>query len=129
MTIAPATLRTNFPEFVDGNRYPDSLVKFWLTVSVSMVNTDRWGELSDLGVQLCTAHHLAMAARDQGTAGAGGLPGQVTGALSSKAVDKVSASYDTSAVTIDDAGFWNMTSYGVRFLSLARMMGAGGLQV
>ena len=27
------------------------------------------------------------------------------------------------------AGFWNMTSYGVRFLTISRSIGAGGLQL
>lgn len=100
-----------------------------MTVAVSMVNSTRWGELTDLGVSLVTAHHLALGARDTQLSTAGGIPGQSSAPMSSKAVDKVSASYDTGAVTIQDAGFWNMTSYGIRFISLARMMGAGGMHL
>ncbi|HEP6427740.1 DUF4054 domain-containing protein [Burkholderia cenocepacia] len=121
--------RQSFPEFNDTTTYPDSLVQFWMTVAVSLVNAERWGELTDLGVALVTAHHLALAVKDQKMAAVGGVPGQVTGPQSSKAVDKVSASYDTSAVAIKDGGFWNATMYGVRYLSLAMMMGAGGMQL
>lgn len=85
--------------------------------------------MTDQGIELCTAHHLVLAARDEATAAIGGTPGQVTGPQSSKAVDKVSASYDTGAATIDDAGMWNLTTYGVRYLTLARLMGAGGMQL
>ncbi|QJP68892.1 DUF4054 domain-containing protein [Burkholderia glumae] len=67
--------------------------------------------------------------RDTSIAAVGGVPGQVVAPQASKFVDKVSASYDTSAVTLDSAGFWNSTSYGIRYLTLARMMGVGGLQV
>ncbi|MBU9340704.1 DUF4054 domain-containing protein [Burkholderia multivorans] len=121
--------RQSFPEFNDTTTYPDALVQFWMTVAVSLVNPDRWGELTDLGIALVTAHHLALALKDQKMAAVGGVPGQVTGPQSSKAVDKVSASYDTSAVAINDGGFWNATMYGVRYLSLAMMMGAGGMQL
>ncbi len=124
-----AKFRRDFPEFADTARYPDSTVSFWLTVSESLVNPCRWGVLTDQGIELCTAHHLVLAARDQQAAAVGGIPGQMTGPLSSKAVDKVSASYDTGAGTIDDGGFWNLTTYGVRYLTLARMMGAGGIQL
>lgn len=121
--------RQAFPEFDDTTTYPDALVQFWMTVAVSLVNADRWGDLTDLGIALVTAHHLALAVKDQKMADVGGVPGQVTGPQSSKAVDKVSASYDTAAVAIKDGGFWNATMYGVRYLSLAMMMGAGGMQL
>ncbi|MFX7140316.1 DUF4054 domain-containing protein, partial [Acinetobacter baumannii] len=84
-------------EFSDTTKYPDSVVQFWLTVSASLVNPCRWGVLTDQGIELCTAHHLVLAARDEQAAAVGGIPGQMTGPLSSKAVDKVSASYDTGA--------------------------------
>ncbi|UVE57631.1 DUF4054 domain-containing protein [Burkholderia sp. EMB26] len=121
--------RQSFPEFSDTTTYPDSLIQFWMTVAVSLVNPDRWSELTDLGIALVTAHHLALAVKDQKMATVGGVPGQVTGPQSSKAVDKVSVSYDTAAVAIKDGGFWNATMYGVRYFSLAMMMGAGGMQL
>ncbi|KUZ78296.1 DUF4054 domain-containing protein [Burkholderia ubonensis] len=123
-----AQFRQSFPEF-DATTYPDSLVQFWMTVAVSLVNPTRWMELTDVGVGLVTAHHIALAVKDQKTAAIGGMPGQVTGPQSSKGVDKVSASYDTAAVAIRDGGFWNGTMYGVRYLSLAQMMGSGGMQL
>ncbi|HDR8927233.1 DUF4054 domain-containing protein [Burkholderia vietnamiensis] len=127
--MTPTDFRTNFPEFSDTTTYPDSLVQFWMTVAVSLVNADRWAELTDMGVALVTAHHLALAVKDQKMAAVGGAPGQVSGPQSSKSVDKVSASYDTAAVAIKDGGFWNATMYGVRYLSLAQMMGSGGIQL
>jgi len=129
MTVTPAQLRSDFPEFANTTTYPDSLVNMWLTVANSLVNPIRWAELTNLGIELVTCHHLAISARDQLAAAVGGAPGEVKGPTASKSVDKVSVSYDTGAVSLTDAGFWNMTSYGVRFLGLARMMGAGGLQI
>lgn len=126
--MTPNDFRTNFPEFADTARYPDASVSFWLTVAVQLVNAERWGPLTDLGRALVTAHHLVLGARDQQASAIGGVPGQMSGPLSSKTVDKVSGSYDTGATTLDNGGIWNLTSYGVRYLTLARSMGAGPMQ-
>ncbi|WP_079218926.1 DUF4054 domain-containing protein [Herbaspirillum robiniae] len=123
------TFRRDFPEFSDKTVYPDAQVEFWLTVAVSLVNPCVWGELTDQAMELVTAHHLVLGARDQKASSVGGIPGLVNGPQSSKAVDKVSAGYDTGAVTIDGAGFWNMTTYGIRYITLARIFGAGGIQL
>ncbi|WP_370639506.1 DUF4054 domain-containing protein [Cupriavidus sp. DB3] len=66
-----AQFRQDFPEFSDTTKYPDSAVQFWLTVSVSLVNPCRWGVLTDQGIELCTAHHLVLAARDEQAAAVG----------------------------------------------------------
>lgn len=129
MSITPSQLRSDFPEFADSTKYPDSLIQMWLTVAASLVNGSRWMELTNIGIELVTAHHLVIALRDQTAAAVGGVPGEMTGPTASKSVDKVSKSYDTSAATLDNAGFWALSSYGIRYLGLARMMGAGGLQV
>lgn len=127
--MTPDQFRQDFPEFADTTRYPDSLVTLWLTVGSSLVNADRWGELTNIGIELVTAHHLVLAARDQQAAAGSGVPGQASGPQSSKSIDKVSVSYDTGAASIADAGFWNMSTYGQRFLGLSRLMGAGGMQL
>lgn len=125
----PTTFRTAFPEFANAVIYPDSMVAAWITVATSLVNPTRWMELTDLGIQLVTAHHLTLGARDQNAAAVGGVPGIMTGPTNAKSVDKVSTSYDTNAASLEGGGFWNLTSYGARYLSLARMFGAGGLQI
>lgn len=126
MTVTSAQLRSDFPEFANTTTYPDSLVNMWLTVANSLVNASRWNELTNVGIELVTCHHLAMSAQDQLVSAVGGVPGEIKGPTTAKSVDKVSASYDASSVTLADGGFWNQTRYGTRFLSLARMMGAGG---
>lgn len=124
-----ATFRQQFTEFADTVKYPDPLVTFWLDVVTRMLRSDRWADLLDVGLGLALAHHLVLAVRDQNTAQAGKVPGTVLGMQTAKSVDTVSVSYDVSAVTNEGGGFWNMTSYGVRFLGMARMVGSGGYQL
>ncbi len=129
MTIDAATFRANFPEFGSTSSYPNAQVQFWLAAAYNFVNADRWGNSTDLGAQLWTAHNLALEARAQAEAAAGGVPGQTTGPVSSKSVGGVSLGFDTGASTEEKGGHWNNTVYGTRFLRLAKLFGAGPVQV
>lgn len=124
-----ATLRANFPEFVDSAPYTDAAIAFWLALGTTLLPADRWGTSLDFGLQLFVAHHLVIGKRDAEAAAIGGAPGEIKGVLTSRTVDKVTQSWDAGTVTLTDAGFWNMSTYGVRFLQLARMIGAGGIQL
>ncbi|GAA5786134.1 DUF4054 domain-containing protein [Chitiniphilus shinanonensis] len=121
--------RTGFPEFASTSIYPTATIDFWLGLGEKMLPPDRWCDLLDHGLELFTAHHLALGASNQRAAAVGGVPGQVKGPATSKSVDKVSAGFDSGAVTLTDGGFWNLTTYGIEFLQLARMVGAGGIQL
>jgi hypothetical protein len=121
--------RQDMPEFADTSLYPEDSLTLWMTVAKNMVNECRWGTLANTGIELLTAHYLVLAARDQDSAASGGAPGEMNGAVSSKSIDKVSVSYDTASAAMENAGDLNLTTYGVRYLRIARMMGAGGLQL
>lgn len=129
MTVTVSSFRTDFPEFASTVTYPDASVAFWLAAAGKLLSVDRWAELLDLGTELFMAHNLALGARDQKAATAGGIGGSSAGLVASKAVDKVSVSYDTGAASIEGAGAWNLTTYGTRYIQLARLIGAGGVQL
>lgn len=124
-----AQLRADFPEFADTAKYPDSAVNLWLNLGAKLLPEDRWCDLLDLGLELFAAHNLAIAADNQLAASVGGAPGQVKGPTTSKSVDKVSVGYDSGAVALTDGGFYNLKTYGIRLLQLARMVGTGGIQL
>lgn len=129
MAVTPASFRSTFPEFTDSGRYPDPQIAFWITASVAQVNEARWGELTDLGVSLQVAHQLALS-----TSTASGSPKSVpgtavTGVVSSKSVGGVSVSYDTNSAIEEGGGHWNLTTYGTRYIRLARQIGAGPVEV
>ena len=124
-----AQFRADFPEFADTTKYPDSAVNLWLSLGEKTLAPDRWCDYLDVGLELFTAHHLAIAAGNQLAEMVGDTGGQVKGPLNSKSVDKVSAGYNTGAVALQDGGFYNLTTYGIQFLQLARMVGTGGIQL
>lgn len=124
-----AQFRTNFPEFADIARYPDGQLNFWATIAEAQVNECRWGTMKPNGVFLYVAHEITLAAQNAKAAAVGGVPGQQSGPVNTKTVGSVSVGYDTTAAVEKDAGWWNLTSYGKQFIRLARMFGAGPVQL
>lgn len=124
-----AQFRADFPEFSDTTTYPDSAVNLWLILGEKTLAPDRWCDYLDLGLELFIAHNLAVAAGNQLASSVGGAPGQVKGPTTGKSVDKVSVSYGANLVGLNNAGFFNLTTYGIQYLQLARMVGTGGIQL
>ena len=129
MTITVQQLRADFPEFSSTTDYTNAAIQFWLDRAYEFLNVQRWGKHLDLGAELFTAHNIAIEARAVKDASHGGIPGSQVGPLNSKSIDKVSVSYDVGSGIELDAGHWNLTVYGTRFIRIARMMGAGPLQI
>lgn len=123
MTIDAAAFRVMYPEFSDTTAYPDGAVNRYLLLSQSMLDPQRWGALLDEGTGLYVAHSLT---RDKKRATKGGA---VSGIVTAKSVDKVSVSMDISATTATDAAQWNTSEYGVQYIEMARMIGAGPMQI
>lgn len=129
MTITVADFRANFPEFTSSSDFSNATIQFWLDLAYQMLNASRWLNQLDIGAQLFTAHNIALEAKALKESQNGGIPGQNTGPINSKSVDKVSVGYDTGAGIVPDAGHWNLTTYGTRFIWMLRMFGAGPIQV
>lgn len=120
--------RNDFPEFANTTDYPDGVITFWLNVAIIMVNPQRWIRSTNLGQELFTAHNIVLEKMAADTTGAGGWPIS-KGPISSESPGAVGVSYDTSSASEKEAGHWNLTVYGTRFIHLAKLMGSGPIQV
>lgn len=129
MTVTVATFRATFPPFASDTTYTDPSVQFWLDLSAKLLDAERWGDLYDYGQQLFIAHNLTLEFSSNANASAGQRPGQVEGAVTSASVDKVSYGRDAASIMLPDAGHWNLSTYGIRYKQLVRMVGAGPIQV
>jgi hypothetical protein len=134
--VTPELFRSIFREFAEPDTAPDDAIDFYIGLAQNFLNGSnssvgqRWDASSlDYGIGLFVAHHIALSQRAVATAQAGGIPGDVRGPATAKAIDKVSTSYDTKAVTWENEAFWSQTTYGIRLIDLARMFGAGGVQL
>lgn len=123
-----AQFRTDFPEFASTTDYTGSMLDFWSSIAAELVSLDKWGNLYNQGISLFVAHNLVLQRKNMNAA-SGGVPGTSTGMLASKAVGRVSVGYDNSNVALDNGGQWNLTTYGMQYLQLARMIGVGGVQL
>lgn len=128
MTVTVASFRVNFPEFASDVTYPDGEVQFWLDLGVLLCGP-RWGNLLDYGVQLFMAHNLSLQFNASQSGSSGQAPGSIVGPITSGTVDKVSYSRDPGAAMDPANGHWNLTTYGLRYIRLVRMVGAGPVQV
>ena len=129
MTVTVASFQTDFPEFTN---IPPGMITFWLNVATSMVNEERFGDITDQVTELLMAHFIAVF--NQVTTNlANNQPGALIGAssavLASKGAGPLSAGYDVAAATIAEAGNFNLTTYGTTFKWFQKIFGAGGIQV
>lgn len=124
-----AKFRTDFPEFADPVKYPDSLLTLWGGVAEIQVRECIWRRLQPLGVELYVAHIITLEAQNSQAAAVGGTPGVSGGIANSKTVDRATISFDSVSTSEKDAGWWNLTNYGKQFIRMARMFGAGAIQL
>lgn len=121
--------RKMFPAFADSSVYIDEHVQPMIDIGNSVLPYCRWGQYYLRGVGLFVAHNLALDRMTQLQAQRGGAPGFGIGLVSSKSVNGVSVSYDTGVGSLTDGADLNLTIFGLQLLRLARMVGAGPIQV
>lgn len=129
MTVTATTFKGNFPEFTDITTYPDVSIAFWIGLATNLLDPGRWGNLLDYGIQLFVAHNLCLERDALTAARTGQNPGSVNGPLASATVDKVSYARNPGLVMDPKNGHWNLSTFGLRYVQLVRMIGAGPVYV
>jgi hypothetical protein len=104
------------------------MINLWANVAPSLIDAIQWGDLFGIGQELFIAHMLTLDGMANAEAARGGLVGYARGALASEGGDKVSVSYQGSAM-MEGAGHWNMTLFGIRYWQLMRLVGTGAIGV
>lgn len=127
--IDESSFRLNMPMFANVDDYPSAQFEYYLRLGVKLLPERRWDDLLDDGLTFFVAHYLVLNQRAMLAADIGADPGKVAGNETSKSVDGVSKSMDVSSISLEDGGHWNQTTFGIQFLQLARMVGAGGVQL
>lgn len=122
--ITPTQFRVDFPAFASLTKYPDALVSLWAGIAPLLLDETAWGDLFPIGQELFIAHNLVLDGMAGVEASRGGLVGFAKGAIASESGDKVSVTYQGTAM-LEGAGHWNMTIYGMRYWQLMRMVGTG----
>ncbi len=138
MTVTPASFVAAYPAFSDEARFPPTEIANIIDLATGFCSSKRWQfmgqtasgkSMADIGIELFTAHWCAMERRNQDEGANGAPPGSIVGPQSSRSVGPGSIQYDTGSGVNTDDGHWNLTNYGTRFVRLAKMVGAAGVQV
>jgi len=124
-----SSFRESMPMFADTDLYPTAQFNFYLNMGKKLLPESRWDDLLDEGLTFFVAHYLTLYLRSMDAVDIGGGDAGQVGNETSKSVDGISYSMDVSSVSLTDAGQWNQTTFGIQFLQLARMIGAGGIQL
>lgn len=128
--VTPPQFRTDFPAFASQATFPDASVEMWLGIATESLPHWCGCNLYRLGIELYAAHNLVLDAQANAQAAAGGIPTGQVGVVINKAVGPASVGYDPKIGSAgEDAGFWDSTIYGRRFIYLARQFGMGPIQV
>lgn len=127
--LTEQSFRERMPMFASAENYPTAQISLYLGLGLKLLDERRWGELREEGLMFFLAHYLSLFHRSMSASKMGADAGKIVGNETSKSVDSVSKSMDVSSVTIDGAGHWNQTTWGVQFLQLQEMIGAGGIQL
>ena len=132
--------QTDFPQFFENETEssflgsPDML-RVFITQANDSVLPSRWGSMWRYTAGLYTAHFSTMEVKPYAP-GSSGRNQVVQGAaqagvVKSATMGDTSISYDNSAVTVgtEKWGTWNATQYGQQLVTLARLVGIGGMYV
>jgi len=107
-------------------QFSPEAVAYWLQMAGILLNQGRLGSVYYLATELFVAHNLALEAwAEQG--GDQTIPGLSKGAIAGATSTNVSVNYNNAATLEPDAGHWNYTMYGGRFIRLIRTLCAGPL--
>ena len=112
----------------------DELLAPYVTLADNVVKEARWHSYWKQGMTLFIAHFVTLFLQtpEQGMTKEELLnASKVGGSISSKTVGPISVSYDNTQATQDLTGWaaWKLTTYGVQFASLAKMLGKGMMYI
>ena len=121
---SPLQANPAFPQFVEGQ------FNYYFNLAQLLIDPqNRVNDFVNQLAELFIAHHLVLEALSLNEMNFGGVPGVAKGAIAGKSAGDVAISYAPQATLELDGGHWNYTIYGQRFLRLARIAGAGPVQV
>lgn len=130
--------QTDFPQFYSAGDsptplLPEAMLQAFIDQANDSVLPSRWGSMWRYAAGLYVAHFSAMYLKtytdgSSSPAQAANNAAQV-GVVKTASMGDTSISYDNSAITAgtEKWGTWNATQYGAQLVTMARMVGMGGM--
>jgi len=112
---------------------PQAILQMFINLASSCIQQARWFDLWHFAMALFVAHYATLYLQSSTPTGANaktvGQAGMAKAIQVSKAVDGVSASYQTISNGWEAWGSWNLTSFGQQLISQASIVGMGGMYI
>ena len=112
---------------------PDAMLQTFIDQANDSVLPSRWGSMWRYAAGLYAAHFAALYlktyAPGSGNASQVATSAAQVGVVKNATMGDTSIGYDNSAVTAgtEKWGAWNLTQYGTQLVTMARMVGMGGM--
>lgn len=112
---------------------PGHMLEIFIAQANDSVLPSRWGSMWRYAAGLYVAHFSALYLKayspGSGSTAQAAAGADQTGTVKSAAMGDTSISYDNSAITAgtEKWGTWNATQYGSQLVTMARMVGMGGM--
>ncbi|WP_143321034.1 DUF4054 domain-containing protein [Clostridium sp. HBUAS56010] len=114
---------------------PDSMLQVFINNSNASILPSRYGDIWRYAAGLYVAHFSALYLKTysdgSATPARAAATGQQTGLVKEATMGDTTIRYDNEAITEASAkwGSWNATQYGQQLVTMARMIGMGGMYV
>lgn len=114
---------------------PSTIIDMYIQFAHACVKQSRWQNGWELGISLFVAHFCTLWVQSfqDPSSGANAVmqAAQTKGLVTSKSVGDLSISYDFSTALGDLNGWaaWKLTTFGVQFASMAKIIGKGGMYI
>lgn len=124
---------TFYPQFK--GLLADVVLQSYIDLGQACVSKQRFGKMWQLAIGLFIAHFCTLYLQSMSGAGSEVADvlsaAQTAGVVTSESADGVSYSMDTSASSNDLAGWaaFKLTTFGVQFATIAKLVGKGGVYV
>lgn len=131
----PEQPQEELPEEKPESLIPEPMLQIFILNANASILPGRYCEMWRYAAGLYVAHYSAMYLKTyaDGTVSAAqaAAKGQQTGLVSEAVMGDTSIKYDNTAVVAAQAkwGNWNATQYGQQLITMARMIGMGGMYV
>jgi hypothetical protein len=112
---------------------PEAVLQMYINLASACLSQERWCDSWQVGMALFVAHFATLYLQSTTAPGSSAAQvaqaGQAKGVLVSKAVGDVSGSYQQIVSDIDGWAAWKLTTFGQQLLTMARLIGKGGMYV
>lgn len=112
---------------------PETMLQVFVNNANASILPSRYGEIWRYAVGLYVAHFSALYLKTYSDGSAStaraSATGQQTGLVKEATMGDTTISYDNEAIASAKWGAWNATQYGQQLVTMARMIGMGGMYV